>query len=283
MSIFSDPSPERSGAKAPNLQDVIPQTERSEDAAVTEETNDLTLGSSRPLTEAERKAADRDVPVQQRVYAPASERVAVDPIPGHRDFVSHPDTQTAERQAAEETPMQSTGTTYTGGTRSNGAPTTSDSAYGAYNDTAWNNESRSRAMPVGPGVAWVLLGIGGGIGGWLFLRWQRERNKPINRIRRQAMHAAVELRDRVPSSPEEAVRPAAGLTTALISILVILYQQAQARQRQADKVVSKQSKKAGKRASEAVSDLDLQKRLSTLKKRWDPSRLELEKMSISRR
>jgi len=277
MSIFSDPSPEQSAAKAPNVQDVVPPTERSEDAAVTDETNDLTRGSSRPLTEEERKAADRDVPVAERVYAPASARVAVDPIPGHRDFVSHPDTQTAERQAAPQP-------SYAYGTRSDSAPSTSN---GTYNDAAWNTESRSRGLPVGLGMAgWALLGIGGGVGGWLYLRWRRERNKPINRLRRQAKQAAVELRDRVPSSPEEAVRPAAGLTTALISILVILYQQAQARQRQADKMVSKQSKKAGKaagRASDAVSDLDLQKRLSALKKRWDPSRLELEKMSLSRR
>ena len=167
----------------------------------------------------------------------------------------------------------------------------SNPAYGTYNDETWNSEIRSRAMPLGMrmGMGWVLLGIGGGVGGWLYLRWQRERNKPINRIRRQAKQAAGELRDRVPSSPEEAVRPAAGLTTALISILVILYQQAQARSRQADKVVSKQTKKAVKRAdkavgraTDAVSDLDWQKRLSSLKKRWDPSRLELEKISISR-
>ena len=194
MSIFSDPSPERSGAKAPNVQDVIPETERSEDAAVTEETNDLTLGSSRPLTEEERKAADRNAPVHERVYAPASERVAVDPLPGHRDFVSHPDTQTSERQAT--TYSSAPTSSYVG--RSDGAPSVSN---GAYNDAAWNHDSRSHAMPVGLRAGWVLLGIGGGVGGWLFLRWRRERNKPINRIRRQAMHAAVELRDRVPQQP----------------------------------------------------------------------------------
>jgi hypothetical protein len=155
-----------------------------------------------------------------------------------------------------------------------------------YNDSAWNSEIRSRAMPIGIGMGWVLLGIGGGLGGWLYLRWQRERNKPINRIRRQAMQAAGELRDRVPSSPEAAVRPAAGLTTALISILVILYQQAQARSRQAEKVASRQTRKVAKRAdkavdraSDAVSDVDWQKRLRSLKKRWDPSRLELERIS----
>ncbi|HLZ25997.1 MAG TPA: hypothetical protein VKV73_01595 [Chloroflexota bacterium] len=207
----------------------------------------------------------------EAVYAPASERVPVDPVPGHREFTDRTDTQTAERQAASY------------------PPTMSNSAHGTYNDATWNNEIKSRAMPVGMRLGWVLLGIGGGVGGWLFLRWQRERNRPINRIRRQAMHAAGELRDRVPSSAEEAVRPAAGLTTALISIALIVYQQMQARSRQADKRVSRETRKAGKRAdkafgraSDAVSDLDLQKRLSTLKRRWNPSRLELEKISISR-
>ena len=75
----------------------------------------------------------------------------------------------------------------------------------------------------------------------------------------------------------------------MLSVLIILWQQAQARSRQADKVVARQGKKAGKRAdkavtraAEAVSDVDWQKRLTTLKKRWDPSRLELEKISLSR-
>jgi len=129
----------------------------------------------------------------------------------------------------------------------------------------------------------------GGVGGWLFLRWQRNRNKPINRLRRQAKHAADELRDRVPSSPEDAVRPAAGLGTALLSVALILWQQSQARSRQAEKVVTRGTRKATKRADKAfgkagaaMSDVDWQKRLSMLKKRWDPSRLELEKISLSR-
>jgi hypothetical protein len=149
-----------------------------------------------------------------------------------------------------------------------------------YDDSAWNSGAAARGgLPFG--VGWVMLGVGGGLGGWLLLRWRRQRNKPINRLRRQAKQAANELRDRVPSA-EEAVRPAAGLTTALLSIAVILWQQAQARSRQADKVISRQAKKASKRGAHAASDLDMQKRLSTLKKRWNPSRLELEKISISR-
>ena len=50
-------------------------------------------------------------------------------------------------------------------------------------------------------------------------------------------------------SPEEAVKPAAGLSTALLSIALILWQQAHTRSQQADKVVSRQPRKAGKRAA----------------------------------
>jgi hypothetical protein len=220
--------------------------------------------------------SESDTPVGERVYAPASARVPVDPVPGHHELTDHPDTHTPERQAASA--ATSTPDPY--------ASNLTNPGYTPYNDAGWNTESRSSGLPFGLG--WVALGIGGGLGGWLYLRWQRERNKPINRLRRQALQAAGELRNRVPS-PEEAVRPAAGVTTALLSIAVILYRLAQSRSQQADKVISRQTKKAGKRAdktvsraSHAMSEIDLQKRLSSLKKRWDPSRLELEKIQISR-
>jgi hypothetical protein len=271
-----------------NTQDIIPTTERGQDAQRTELTDGLTLGNARPLTEAERKAADRDVPNGERVYAPASERVPVAPVPGHRELTDHTDSHTPEREAASHTATLSSAPAYARETRP-GSATTSNPAYNTYDDATWNNGARSGGLPFGLGLGWVALGVGGGVGGWLFLRWQRERNKPINRLRRQAKQAAGELRERVPSSPEEAVRPAAGLTTALLSIAIIVWQQAQARSRQADKVVSRQTKQAGKRAdkvvgraAEAMADVDWQKRLKTLKKRWDPSRLELEKISISR-
>jgi hypothetical protein len=215
--------------------------------------------------------SESDTPDGDRVYAPASARVPVDPIPGHPELTDHPDTHTPERQAASV--ATSTPDPY--------ASKLTNPAYTPYNDSAWNAESKSPGLPYGLGLGWVALGIGGGIGGWLYLRWRRERNKPINRLRRSAFQAAGELRNRVPN-PEEAVRPAAGVTTALLSIAVILYRLAQSRSHQADKVISRQTKKAGKRADKAVSDIDLQKRLSSLKKRWDPSRLELEKIQISR-
>ncbi|TME99843.1 MAG: hypothetical protein E6I52_14730 [Chloroflexi bacterium] len=68
---------------AENVQDVIPPTERNQDPVQTEMTQGMTLDGSRPLTEAERRAADHDTPVGERVYAPASERVPREPTRTH--------------------------------------------------------------------------------------------------------------------------------------------------------------------------------------------------------
>ncbi|MDQ6673954.1 MAG: hypothetical protein M3069_24950 [Chloroflexota bacterium] len=287
-----DPNLERRpGADEESLRDIIPPTERSQDPAITEAMHGLSGDVARPLTDDEKKAADRDTPVGERVYAPASERVPVEPVPGHREFIDHTDTHTRERQAAGQTVSGPDEASSTRVTPPSVTPSGGSTGSQAYDDSAWNSGARSGGLPFGLpfGLAWIALGVAAGIGGWLLVRWQRERNKPINRIRRQAKQAAGEIRDRVPTSPEEAVKPAAGLTTALLSILLLLWQQAQARSRQPDSVVARQGKKAGKRAdkavaraAEAVSEIDWRQRLTALKKHWNPSRMELEKISISR-
>src|SRR5258708_495954 len=99
---------ERPKANAENVQDIIPPTERSQDPSLNQVMHDLSAEAVRPLTDAERKAADRDAPTGERVYAPASERVPVQPVPGHRNFTDHPDTHTPEREAAG---AESTGST----------------------------------------------------------------------------------------------------------------------------------------------------------------------------
>jgi hypothetical protein len=127
----------------------------------------------------------------------------------------------------------------------------------------------------GIGVSWLTV-LGAAVAAWAFVRWRRERDKPINRLRRQAgqaVHAASELRERLPA-PEDAARPALGLTAALVSILVVLWQQSQSRSTSATRL---------DRASSMVADdSDWQKRLIKLKERWTPGRVELEKFSISR-
>jgi hypothetical protein len=53
-----------------------------EDPAREDEVHDLVNEPSRPLTEAEKEAAERDPGRSERVYAPASARVPKEPAPG---------------------------------------------------------------------------------------------------------------------------------------------------------------------------------------------------------
>jgi hypothetical protein len=57
-------------------------------------------------------------------------------------------------------------------------------------------DARRSALPrrrVGLGAS-AVLAVGGGVGGaWLYARWQRERNRPINRLRRGARDMAARL------------------------------------------------------------------------------------------
>jgi hypothetical protein len=286
-----------------HVQDMIPPSERNQDPAETEMTDELTTQSARPLTEDERKAADR-APAEHTVYAPASERVPVDPVPGHREFVEHPDPHTREREAAAEREADAGNPSTTSSEppfarvpRPSTTPppdpdvssTTTPSWGSSSADSAWNmNNDSHRGKWLGMSLGWLTVGVSSVAGVWLWLRWQRQRNKPINRVRRHARQAAEEIRERVPN-PEDAARPAMGLTTAILSILLLWWQQSRSRARQADKVVSRQAHKAVRRADKAVSrasdaipDVDWQKRLMKLKDRWTPGRVELEKISLSR-
>jgi hypothetical protein len=264
---FPNSTPERPaappGPQAENHQDVIPPSERGQDAAQTEIEHGLTLDSARPLTDEERKAADRDTRVGERVYAPASERVPKDPVPGHRDVINHPDTHTPEREAVTNS---STEPSFTRVARPS---TYTSQGFEVPTPDSWDGaQDRRKRMFFGIGFSWFTV-ICTGVGVWLFMRWRRERNKPINRLRRQAQ----ELRERMPD-PEEAVRPAMGLTTAMLSLLLVLWRQSQMR--------SKTATKKARRATESLSDVDWQKRLMKLKNYWSPGRLELEKFQISR-
>jgi hypothetical protein len=64
-----------------------------------------------------------------------------------------------------------------------------------------NQDSRSLAQPKVIGLgAGALLSLGGAIGGaWLYARWQRERNKPINRLRRGQRPVADRLSQKLNS------------------------------------------------------------------------------------
>jgi hypothetical protein len=78
-----------------------------------------------------------------------------------------------------------------------------------------------RTMGLGAGA---LLALGGGVGGaWLYARWQRERNKPINRLRRGAHDVASRIGEHIPDVDElpAGTAPMSGAATALLLTALI--------------------------------------------------------------
>jgi hypothetical protein len=276
-----------------NVTDRLPPNERGQDEERTEIMRESSIGGSRPLTGDERSAAERDVPLRERVYAPASERVPKEPVPGHREMVEHTDPATPERQAAtsEHIPNAASESSseppFTRVQRPSTAPTstvtptptptpyasaTSNPAF----EATWDAGGTSGGwLPRGMGsLGWLVVPACAAIGVWFWMRRRREENKPINRLRRQARHTAAEIRDHVPNGTDLA-QPALGVMAAVVSTSVMIWRQMQ-RQRP-----GRALKRAGQQASK-LSDADWQKRLNALKERWHPGRLELEKISISR-
>jgi hypothetical protein len=77
-----------------------PLSERGEDQARDQVMRELEEQASRPLSGAEKRAAESDTGRAPDVYAPASERVAKEPLPRDREIVDHMDASTSERKAA---------------------------------------------------------------------------------------------------------------------------------------------------------------------------------------
>jgi hypothetical protein len=229
----------------------------------------------------DRPPGDDETTVGERVYAPASERVPKEPVPGHRDMVEHPDTDTPERQAAADDPSMPAGasseppfarvarpsTTAQPTVTPTPTPYTSAVSNPAF-DSPWPEQREKSIWQRAASFGWLVLPACAAVGVFVYVRRRREQNKPINRLRRQAQQTASELRGRVPDAAE-LIQPAMGVLAAMLSTGVMVGRQVQ-RQR------------ALKRASQAVSDADWQKRLNALKERWNPGRVELEKISISR-
>ncbi len=70
--------------------------------------------------------------------------------------------------------------------------------------------------------AGALLSVGSAIGGaWLYARWQRERNKPINRFRRGASDLAHRLGERVPDFVDDLPSGTAPVSGAAASALLL--------------------------------------------------------------
>ena len=182
-----------SDERAENVPDMIPVTERNQDPVTTEITHELTAEAARPLTEAERKAADREAPAGRTVYAPASKRVPVKPVAGHREFVDHPDTHTAERAAASPASIEPPFARVPRPTTSPMGSYASATTRPNWTSSSWENGSSSGKW-LGMSIGWLTLATSSAVGVWLWLRWQRARNAPLNRLRRQARLAAGAVR-----------------------------------------------------------------------------------------
>jgi hypothetical protein len=112
----------------------------------------------------------------------------------------------ADAQAAPPTPRESYGTPV--------RPTVAAAPFAEPEPT--RSLAPRRSMGLGAGA---LLALGGGVGGaWLYARWQRERDKPINRLRRGAREMAGRLGERIPDVDElpHGAAPMSGAATALL-------------------------------------------------------------------
>jgi hypothetical protein len=239
------------------VTDVVPRGERNQDELRSEIAHDVTSFPSRPLTHEEREAAEHDVPRGERVYAPASERVPKAPVPGHRDLVQHPDQATPERQATATGPDAADGIIgQSRGRRRVRVPTGS---------AAREDEDAVTRRFLGVGLGWVGLFACGAVGTWLYLRWQRERNRPVNRLRRQARWATGEIRARVPTSADPSTT-AISAAAALLSAGLVLWRRSH----------------GGQNERETNASEDWQQRLTGLWARI-PRRVEAEaKFTVSR-
>jgi hypothetical protein len=195
-------------------QDMLPHGERGQDEQRSTVAHDLTSFPARPLTSEEEHASEHDTSPGERVYAPAEARVAKPPVSGHRDLIEHPDARTPERRAAgwtDESPEGVVRTTR--GRRRVRIPLGS---------SAREQESDTLREFAGVGVAWGGLFVCGAVGMWLYLRWQQARNRPVNRLRRQARWAASEVRERLPETPEGSP-VAVSAAAALVSTGLVIW------------------------------------------------------------
>ena len=72
----------------PNAESVLDETERGKDEARGEYVDTLSHTPARPLTDDEEDAAEHDHGRPARTYAPASARVAKDPLPGDEKLIN---------------------------------------------------------------------------------------------------------------------------------------------------------------------------------------------------
>ena len=173
-------------------------TERGQDPAREAVERGSSSLPSRPLTDEEREAAEQDSSRRPRAYAPHSERVPKPPTPGDAELVEHGLAgQMEEPHAIPAAP----------------AATPPESA--RHPDAAPGRPVPSpgpgRELTIGAGIG-ALAAIAVGLGS-LYRRWRRERNRPTNRLRRQARRVA---------SGARRAGPVGGLGLRLLGIALLL-------------------------------------------------------------
>ena len=157
---------------------MLPPSERGQDPARQALEHGLAAEPSHPLTDDEAEAAKHDPGRAERVYAPASERVPKPPTRGDRALVEGG--MAARREEAHAGAAA--------------APAEPSAASPSGPDVAPSSDEPSRrpstAVMVSVGAG--SLAVAGAAGtAWLYGRWRRERNRPINRLRGQARRAAA--------------------------------------------------------------------------------------------
>jgi hypothetical protein len=158
---------------------MLPPSERGQDPAREALEHGLAAEPSHPLTGDEAEAAEHDPGRAERVYAPAAERVPKPPTPGDRALVEGG--MAARREEAHA------GAAAASAEPSAASPSGPDGAP----DSAERSRRPSTAVMVGVGAG--ALAVAGAAGtAWVCRRWRRERDRPTNRLRRQARRAAAE-------------------------------------------------------------------------------------------
>src|SRR5215207_3870649 len=146
---------------------MLPPSERGQDPAREALERGLTAEPPHPLTDAEEEAAEHDPGRDERVYAPASERTPKPPTPGDRPLVEGG--VAARREEA-----------YAAAAAEPSAASPSAPDIAPSSDEPSGRPSTRAMVGIGAGSLAVVGATGTA---WLYRRWRRERNRPINRLR----------------------------------------------------------------------------------------------------